>query len=128
MSIQASVDRAPITEAIVVFLISAMSTEASGTITARSACGSTMIRRFCENVNPIALAASAGMPFVYLGYWVPGSRKMAYKAGFGALEIHKGGVWQDIGRPEDQIFIRREVPITPSLSIFYFVDFTSQSC
>ena len=26
---------------------------------------------------------------------------MAYKASFGALEIHKGGVWQDIGRPED---------------------------
>ena len=52
-------------------------------------------------LDHIALAASADLPFVYLGYWVPGSRKMAYKASFGALEIHKGGVWQDIGRPED---------------------------
>ena len=36
---------------------------------------------------------------LYLGYWVPGSRKMAYKAGFDALEIYKGGVWQPIGDP-----------------------------
>ena len=26
---------------------------------------------------------------------------MAYKAGFDALEIYKGGVWQDIGHPGD---------------------------
>lgn len=51
-------------------------------------------------LDHIALAASASMPFVYLGYWVPGSRKMDYKARFGALEIYKGGVWQQIGDPE----------------------------
>ena len=52
-------------------------------------------------LDHIEMAREAGLPYVYLGYWVPGSRKMAYKASFGALEIHKGGVWQDIGRPED---------------------------
>ena len=52
-------------------------------------------------LDHVEMARDAGLPYVYLGYWVPGSRKMAYKAGFGALEIHKGGVWQDIGRPED---------------------------
>lgn len=52
-------------------------------------------------LDHVEMARAAGLPYVYLGYWVPGSRKMAYKAAFGALEIHKGGVWQDIGRPED---------------------------
>ena len=52
-------------------------------------------------LDHIEIARAAKLPYIYLGYWVPGSRKMAYKAGFGALEIHKGGVWQDIGRPED---------------------------
>lgn len=51
-------------------------------------------------LDHIALARAAGLPYVYLGYWVPGSRKMAYKARFDALEIYKGGVWQDIGDPE----------------------------
>lgn len=50
-------------------------------------------------LDHIDLARSAGLPFVYLGYWVPGSRKMDYKARFSALEIYKGGVWQPIGDP-----------------------------
>ena len=50
-------------------------------------------------LDHIELARSAGLPFVYLGYWVPGSRKMDYKARFSALEIYKGGVWQPIGDP-----------------------------
>ena len=32
---------------------------------------------------------------------MPGSRKMDYKARFSALEIYKGGVWQNIGDPQD---------------------------
>ncbi|AGT09496.1 arginyltransferase [Paracoccus aminophilus] len=51
-------------------------------------------------LDHIELARQAGLPFVYLGYWVPGSRKMAYKAKFDALEIYKGGVWQPIGDPD----------------------------
>jgi arginine-tRNA-protein transferase len=50
-------------------------------------------------LDHVALAREAGLPYVYLGYWVPGSRKMGYKAGFSALEIYKGGRWQDIGDP-----------------------------
>ena len=52
-------------------------------------------------LDHVAIAREAGLPYVYLGYWVPGSRKMDYKARFSALEIYKGGVWQDIGDPED---------------------------
>lgn len=52
-------------------------------------------------LDHVAIARRAGLPYVYLGYWVPGSRKMGYKANFGALEIFKGGRWQEIGNPED---------------------------
>ncbi|WP_124087721.1 arginyltransferase [Pseudogemmobacter humi] len=50
-------------------------------------------------LDHIAIAREAGLPYVYLGYWVPGSRKMGYKAGFDALEIYKGGQWVPIGDP-----------------------------
>jgi leucyl-tRNA---protein transferase len=52
-------------------------------------------------LDHIAIAREAGLPYVYLGYWVPGSRKMGYKAGFSAVEIYKGGRWQDLGDPAD---------------------------
>ena len=50
-------------------------------------------------LDHVEMARAAGLPYVYLGYWVPGSRKMGYKANFSALEIYKGGVWQEIGDP-----------------------------
>ena len=53
-------------------------------------------------LDHVAIAREAGLPYVYLGYWVPGSRKMGYKAGFDALEIYKAGSWQPIGTPQDQ--------------------------
>ncbi|WP_415184306.1 arginyltransferase [Phaeovulum sp.] len=52
-------------------------------------------------LDHVDIARNAGLPYVYLGYWVPGSRKMGYKAKFGALEIFKNGEWQPIGNPED---------------------------
>lgn len=52
-------------------------------------------------LDHVAIAREAGLPYVYLGYWVPGSRKMGYKAGFSGLEIYKAGQWQPIGDPAD---------------------------
>jgi arginine-tRNA-protein transferase len=51
-------------------------------------------------LDHVEIARAAGLPYVYLGYWVPGSPKMGYKASFGALEIYKAGAWEDIGDPE----------------------------
>jgi arginine-tRNA-protein transferase len=50
-------------------------------------------------LDHVEIAREAGLPYVYLGYWVPGSPKMGYKAKFPALEVYVGGVWQDIGDP-----------------------------
>ncbi|MFW5655183.1 MAG: arginyltransferase [Roseicyclus sp.] len=50
-------------------------------------------------LDHVALALEAGLPYVYLGYWVPGSDKMGYKAQFPALEVYTGGAWQPIGDP-----------------------------
>ena len=51
-------------------------------------------------LDHVEIAREAGLPYVYLGYWVPGSKKMGYKAGFSALEIYKHGEWMPIGDPE----------------------------
>ena len=52
-------------------------------------------------LDHIEIAREAGLPYVYLGYWVPGSRKMGYKANVAALEIYKGGQWVPMGDPAD---------------------------
>ena len=52
-------------------------------------------------LDHVQIARDAGLPYVYLGYWVPGSPKMGYKANFNALEIYKNGEWQEIGDPDN---------------------------
>jgi len=41
-------------------------------------------------------AEALGLAYVYLGYWVPESRKMAYKARFRPCEILAGGMWRPL--------------------------------
>ncbi|MGX9354217.1 arginyltransferase [Roseobacteraceae bacterium S113] len=51
-------------------------------------------------LDHIEIAREAGLPYVYLGYWVPGSSKMGYKAKFSGLEVFMGGDWQPMAAPE----------------------------
>ena len=51
-------------------------------------------------LDHVEIAREAGLPYVYLGYWVPGSEKMGYKANFSAVEIYAAGEWQEIGNPD----------------------------
>jgi len=52
-------------------------------------------------LDHIDVAREAGLPYVYLGYWVPGSRKMGYKARFKGLEVYRQGAWETMTDPED---------------------------
>lgn len=49
-------------------------------------------------LDHIEIAREAGLPYVYLGYWVPGSPKMGYKANFSGLEVYKNGQWQKMAQ------------------------------
>jgi len=51
-------------------------------------------------LDHVEIARAAGLPYVYLGYWVPGSQKMGYKARFSGLEIYLGGSWQKLEDPD----------------------------
>lgn len=42
----------------------------------------------------LAIAKDSNLKWLYLGYFVQGSRKMEYKARFGPAEIFKDGKWQ----------------------------------
>jgi arginine-tRNA-protein transferase len=45
-------------------------------------------------LDHIQQARAAGFSHLYLGYWIPGSDKMNYKAAFRPLELLLGGAWR----------------------------------
>ena len=45
-------------------------------------------------LDHVKIAREAGLPYVYLGYWVPGSPKMGYKSRFSGLEVYRDGGWE----------------------------------
>ena len=51
-------------------------------------------------LDHIDIAREAGLPHVYLGYWVPGSQKMGYKSRFSGLEVYYDGKWNAVEDPE----------------------------
>ena len=60
-------------------------------------------------LDHVQLAAELGLDFVYLGYWVPGSDKMDYKARFSPLEFHDKGTWKRL-RPGGSRFHSNDAP------------------
>ena len=45
-------------------------------------------------LDHIAMAREMGLAYVYLGYWVSGSRKMDYKTGYRPFELCDGATWR----------------------------------
>jgi leucyl-tRNA---protein transferase len=43
----------------------------------------------------IEQAKHLGMPYIYLGYWIKNSPKMAYKINFKPLEMLRHGKWEE---------------------------------
>ena len=50
-------------------------------------------------LDHIRIAQELGLPYVYLGYWVPGSPKMDYKAKFEGVEIYHNRTWTPLKDP-----------------------------
>ncbi len=71
---------------------------------ARRSLGTLMVLWLVERARDLDL------PYVYLGYWVPESRKMAYKAKFAPSEVLIGGVWRPLSHEHD-------TPITEARSL-----------
>lgn len=44
----------------------------------------------------IEQAKELGMPYVYLGYWIGASEKMAYKINFRPIEALQRGTWAEL--------------------------------
>ena len=60
-------------------------------------------------LDHVQLATELGLDHVYLGYWVPGSDKMDYKARFSPLEFHDRGTWKRL-RPDMPRFRSNQAP------------------
>lgn len=52
-------------------------------------------------LDHIQIARELGLPYVYLGYWVPGSDKMGYKANFKGVEVYRSGTWEPLVDAQD---------------------------
>jgi arginine-tRNA-protein transferase len=54
-------------------------------------------------LDHIVRAARAGLPYVYLGYWVEGSRRMDYKTSFRPLERLGRDGWRRVDEAEAEL-------------------------
>lgn len=64
-------------------------------------------------LDHVEIAREAGLPYVYLGYWVSGSPKMAYKASFAALEVYHNGEWINLDDRIDQEIDTHPLSVDP---------------
>ena len=61
----------------------------------RRSLGTYMILRLIER------SREAGLPYVYLGYWIEDSQKMSYKERFKPLEYYAGDGWRSLAERHD---------------------------
>jgi arginyl-tRNA--protein-N-Asp/Glu arginylyltransferase len=61
-------------------------------------------------LDHILRAARADLPFVYLGYWVDGSPRMAYKTGFRPLERLGRDGWRRMGEAAEEPELALKLP------------------
>ena len=60
-------------------------------------------------MDHILRARDAGLPYVYLGYWVKGSARMAYKTRYRPVEVLGSRGWSRYEEPEDSMPFARKL-------------------
>lgn len=61
-------------------------------------------------LDHILRAAKAGLPYVYLGYWVDGSARMQYKVRYRPMERLGPDGWEEFSEEEQESALRRLQP------------------
>lgn len=67
-------------------------------------------------LDHILRASQAGLPYVYLGYWVEGSSRMQYKIRYRPLERLGRDGWERFGDDEQRIAIGQAAALGPDAS------------
>ena len=67
-----------------------------GSLMLSIAAGVAMLLAMAGTLYPVPAAPYDWLPYIYLGYWVPGCRTMQYKINFRPCELlHPDGVWRE---------------------------------
>jgi len=61
-------------------------------------------------LDHLKLASELNLKYVYLGYWVKGSRKMSYKSTFSNLEVFTKGLWENFVSTKDYELSSNPIP------------------
>ena len=64
-------------------------------------------------LDHIQIARELDLPYIYLGYWVPGSDKMDYKVNFKGIEIFRDGMWEVLSHPDDYLSESNPISVAP---------------
>lgn len=67
-------------------------------------------------LDHINLAKEMNLPYLYLGYWVKGSKKMDYKSQYNPIEIFLNGSWSLLNQKETGKETKSTSVLTPELT------------
>jgi len=62
-------------------------------------------------LDHIVRAARGALPHVYLGYWVEGSDRMAYKTNFRPMERLGRDGWKSLDAPQTEAVVQQQLPV-----------------
>ena len=78
-------------------------------------------------LDHIQIARELDLPYIYLGYWVPGSDKMGYKINYKGVEIFRNGKWEAFSHPDDYSSETNPIIVAPIAEQVAHIELPDQS-